>query len=93
MTLLQAHPGESDAEVRAAADAILQSLDPSRPNWWHPFEIRGTYRCRGLIYREFYCVAGSVCLWLEKLARVHGERKILLVARDDPSLEHVETSH
>ena len=83
MTLLQTHLGESDSDVRAAADAILQTLDPSRRNWWHPYEIRGTYRHGDALYREFYCAAGSVQVWLWKLANKNTSREVLMLSNDE----------
>ena len=68
MTLIEMHPGETEAELRAVVDGILQSLNPSTPNWWHPYELRDTHSRGGKIFREFWCVAGSVQIWLWKLA-------------------------
>ena len=46
MTLIETHSGESDADLRAVTDGILQALNPEKPNWWHPYELRGTYQPR-----------------------------------------------
>ena len=77
--LVEQFPGESEAAVRTAVDSILQRLSPSMPSWWHPYELRGTIRCADTEYREFYCIAGSVSLWLLKLASESNARKVLLV--------------
>jgi hypothetical protein len=79
MTIIETHPGESDADLRAVTDAILQTLNPSKPNWWHPYELRGTYQRDGKLFREFYCIAGSVQIWLWKLAGENQTREVLMV--------------
>lgn len=82
MTLVESYPGETDADLRAEADRILQSLNPAMPNWWHPYEIRGTYQRGDKWFREFHCRAGSVELWLYKLARRCSPRSVLLLDTD-----------
>jgi hypothetical protein len=77
MTLIETVPGESEADLRIATDAILQTLNPSMPNWWHPYEFRGTYHRDGKTFREFWCVAGSVQLWLKKLGDESGGREVI----------------
>ena len=82
MTLIETHPGESDADLRAVTDGILQTLNPAKPNWWHPYELRGT-QCRGeKLYREFYCIAGSVEIWLWKLAAETKTREVLMLGSE-----------
>jgi hypothetical protein len=51
MTLVEMFPGESEADVRKACDAILQALCPERPRWWDPYELRGHYVCRGIRFQ------------------------------------------
>ncbi|HEV7299508.1 MAG TPA: hypothetical protein VGN72_09110 [Tepidisphaeraceae bacterium] len=82
MTLIETHSGESDAELRVVTDGILQTLNPEKPNWWHPYELRGTYRRDGKMFREFFCVAGSVQIWLWKLAGENRTREVLMVEDD-----------
>jgi dTDP-4-dehydrorhamnose 3,5-epimerase-like enzyme len=77
MTLIETHPGESDANLRSVADRILQTLNPSTPNWWHPYELRGMHRHGDKFFREFYCVAGSVQIWLWKLAHESKTRQVI----------------
>ena len=67
MTLVETFSGETNAEFRAAVDAVLQAISPDRPNWWHPYDVRRTYECRGVRFREFSCIAGSVEAWLLRL--------------------------
>jgi hypothetical protein len=80
MTLIETHLGESDAELRAVTDRILQTLNPAKPKWWHPYELRGTQRRGEKLYREFYCIAGSVEIWLWKLAAESKTREVLMLA-------------
>jgi hypothetical protein len=79
VTLVESHPAETDADFRAAMDAALQAITPTRPNWWHPYEVRGTYECRGIRFRHFYCIAGSVELWTLTIARENGSRRVILL--------------
>ena len=79
MNLIEIHPGESDADLRAVADGILQTLNPAKPNWWHPYELRGTQRRGDKLYREFFCIAGSVEIWLWKLASEAKTREVLML--------------
>jgi hypothetical protein len=67
MTLIETHPSETEAELRAVVERILNTLDPEKLNWWYPFELRGTYQSGDKFYREFFCIAGSVQMWLWKL--------------------------
>ena len=82
MTLVKTFPGESDGELRGAIDSILQSLNPARPNWWHPYELRGIHQREGRLFREFFCVAGSVQIWLWKLAGETRTRKVIFEGDD-----------
>jgi hypothetical protein len=77
MTLIETHPGENDANLRAVADAILNTLNPEKPNWWHPYELLGSHQHDGKLFREFRCVAGSVQIWLWKLAFEHHLRQVV----------------
>ena len=77
MTLVETHPGESEAELRTAIDSILQSLNPSTLNWWHPYELRDMHNRDCKIFREFWCVAGSVQFWLWKLANERKLRRVI----------------
>jgi hypothetical protein len=79
MTLVETYPSETVADFRAALDAILQAVCPERPNWWHPYEVRGTYECRGVRFREFCCIAGSVHGWLWMNASRAGVRRVILL--------------
>lgn len=79
MTLVETFPGESDADFRAAMDAILQAVSPDRPNWWHPYEIRGTYEYSGIRFRDFSCIAGSVEAWIWMHANKGGLRRVIMV--------------
>jgi hypothetical protein len=60
MTLVETFANEMEGDFRSAMDAILQSISPERPNWWHPYELRGVYEWRGIRFRHFFCIAGSV---------------------------------
>lgn len=82
MTLVETFPGESDADFRAAMDAILQGISPDRPNWWHPYEVRGTYEYNGIRFRDFFCIAGSVEAWVEMHARLDGGARRVIVVPD-----------
>jgi hypothetical protein len=68
MTLIETYLGETDADLRAVTDDILNKLNPEKPNWWHPYELRGEHHYEGKLFREFWCVAGSVQIWLWKLS-------------------------
>ncbi len=70
---------ESDAGLRAVIDSIPNRLNPDRLNWWHPYELRDVYPYKGKLFREFLCIAGSVQVWLWKLAREHNLRQIVLL--------------
>jgi hypothetical protein len=63
------------------ADRILNTLNPEKPDWWHPYELRGTYQHHGKLYREFWCIAGSVQLWLWKLSSEQHLRSVVLLDR------------
>jgi len=82
MTLIETYPDESDADLRTVTDGILQTLNPEKPNWWHPYELRGTYPRDGKVFREFYCIAGSVQIWLWKLASENRAREVLMPEDD-----------
>ena len=82
MTLIEIHPGESDADLRAVIDGILQALNPDRPLWWHPYELGGTYQRDGRTFREFFCIAGSVQIWLWKLAGETRAREVIMLEDD-----------
>ena len=61
MTLIETQPGESLDEFRVAVDDILTHLwDEPRAGWWHPYDVRDTYRIAGVTFRHFSCIAGSV---------------------------------
>ena len=77
MTLIETHSGETDAELRAVVDSILNTLNPEKPNWWHPYELRAQHEYGGKLYREFWCVAGSVQLWLWKLSSEKHHRQVV----------------
>jgi hypothetical protein len=77
MTLIETHPGESDADLRAVGDGILQLLNPAKPNWWHPYELRGSHWHDAKFFREFWCQAGSVQIWLWKLSGEHHLRPVV----------------
>jgi len=49
MTLVETFADETDIEFRRAVDALLQEIAPDRLNWWHPYEIRGTYNTTSLM--------------------------------------------
>lgn len=83
MTLIETHPDESDTDLRAVVDGILQSLNPKKLNWWHPYELRGAQRRGNKLFREFYCVAGSVEIWLWKLAGEGKSREVLMLGNGD----------
>lgn len=83
MTLIETHSGESDADLRAVTDGILQTLNPEKPHWWHPYELRGTYQRGGKVFREFFCIAGSVQIWLWKLASESRTREVLILEDDE----------
>ena len=84
MTLIETHPGETAAELRAIADGILNTLNPDKPNWWHPYELRGTRWHIGKQFREFWCVAGSVQIWLWKLAYKNRLRQVVWLSNGKP---------
>jgi hypothetical protein len=86
VTLVEIFPGENDDDFRAAMDAILQAVAPGEPRWWHPYEVRGTYEHGGIRFRDFYCIAGSVQLWVWLHARAGGTRRVILVP-DESVLE------
>jgi hypothetical protein len=82
MILIETHPGESDADLRSVIDSILQTLVPDKPRWWHPYELLGTQRQGKTVYREFRCAAGSVEIWLFKLAVESKVRAVLIPGHD-----------
>ncbi len=78
MTLIETYSGESESDFRAAVDAILTNVPvPPRPNWWHPYELRGHYEWQGIRFRHFFCVAGSVEMWIWKSAEAGGRRRVI----------------
>jgi hypothetical protein len=83
MTLVETFLGESDAEFRAAIDLILQAINPERANWWHPYELRGSYEYNGIRFRDFFCIAGSVEAWIERHARLEGGARRVIVVPDE----------
>ncbi len=83
MTLIETHPGESDAELRAVTDGILNMLNPAKLNWWHPYELRGVHHYQGKLFREFWCVAGSVQIWLWKLSCQHHLRQVVWLSEGE----------
>jgi hypothetical protein len=82
MALIETHHGECDDDLRVVADGILQTLNPENPNWWHPYELRGKYRYGGKTFREFFCIAGSVQIWLWKLAAESRVREVVMLEDD-----------
>jgi hypothetical protein len=79
MTLVETNADETDADFRVAVDALLQEVAPDRPRWWHPYEVRGTYECRSVRFRHFYCIAGSVEGWMWSIANKNGPRRVILL--------------
>ena len=79
MTLVETFADETEADFRAAMDALLQSISPERPNWWHPYEVRGAYEWRGVRFRHFFCVAGSVEAWIWKSAVDGARRRVVML--------------
>jgi len=51
--LIETRNRESDADLRTIVDGILNTLNPEKPNWWHPYELRGVQQYEGKLYREF----------------------------------------
>lgn len=82
MTLIETHLGETDADLRAVTDGILQLLNPATPGWWHPYELRDSHPHNGKVFREFWCRAGSVQIWLWKLSHQHHLRQVVWLADD-----------
>ena len=80
MTLVETNVEETEADFRTAVDTLLQGIAPDRPRWWHPYEVRGTYECRGIRFRHFYCIAGSVECWLWSIANKGGSRRVILLS-------------
>ena len=80
MTLVETSATEADADFRMAVDAVLQEVAPERPRWWYPYEVRGIYECRGIRFRQFYCVAGSVEGWMWIIATKGGSRRVITLA-------------
>jgi len=79
MTLVETLPGETDAEFQTAIDAMLQAINPERPNWWHPYQVRGTYEYNCIFFRHFFCIAGSLELWVWLCASKGGPRRVIVV--------------
>jgi hypothetical protein len=78
MTLVETYDGEAEDEFRSALDELLTSVPvPPRRDWWHSYEIKGLYEWRGIRFRHFFCVAGSVEIWLWKLAVDGGKRRVI----------------
>jgi hypothetical protein len=86
MTLVETTADETDADFRLAVDALLQEVAPDRPRWWHPYEVRSTYECRGVRFRHFYCIAGSVEAWLWTIARKGGPRRVILLTDESATV-------
>jgi len=86
MTLVETNAGETDADFRTVVDALLQAIAPQRPRWWHPYDVRGTYECRGIQFRHFYCIAGSVEGWLWSLANKGGSRRVILLSDESATV-------
>ena len=79
MTLVETFTDETDADFRAAMDALLQSIAPERANWWHPYEVGGVYERRGVRFRHFSCVAGSVEAWIWRSAVDGSRRRVVML--------------
>ena len=80
MTLIETQPGESLDEFRVAVDDILTHLwDEPRAGWWHPYEVRDTYRIAGVTFRHFSCIAGSVEALLFQRARNGMSRRLAIL--------------
>jgi hypothetical protein len=78
MTLVETYAGETEAEFRAAVEKLLSEVPiPPRPDWWHPYKLRGMYEWHGILFRHFFCVAGSVEIWLWTSARDGGQRRVI----------------
>ena len=78
MTLVETYAGETEAEFRAAIDDLLSEVPiPPRRDWWHPYELRGMYEWRGIRFRHFFCVAGSVEMWVWKAAEGGRTRRVI----------------
>jgi hypothetical protein len=87
MTLVETTSGETDAEFRNSVDATLQEVNPARPSWWHPYEVRGHYECRGIRFRHFYCVAGSVEAWMWSIAvKSNGLRRVIFLSDESSTI-------
>jgi hypothetical protein len=62
-------------------DEVLTNVPiPPRRGWWRPYEVHGIYECRGVRYRHFFCVAGSVEYWILKSALDGGARRVILMS-------------
>lgn len=80
MTLVETHSGETEDELRAAIDELLTQVPiPPRRDWWHPYELRGLYEWQGIQFRHFFCIAGSVEIWVWKSAVDGGPRRVILL--------------
>jgi hypothetical protein len=86
MTLVETDADETDADFCAAVDALLQSIAPERPRWWHPYEVRHRYKCRGIRFRHLYCIAGSVEGWLWSIANNGGSRRVILLSDESATV-------
>lgn len=58
MTLVETHPGESEADLRAAVDGLFRA--GRGDGQADAFEFRGRYEHAGQSFREFDCPAGSL---------------------------------
>jgi hypothetical protein len=91
MFLVETLPGEREADLRTALDAMLASTQkPPRGGWWYPYELRGSYKCRGIVFREFFCVAGSVSVWLWMASRKGHTRRMIVLPGPSASVARVE---
>jgi hypothetical protein len=84
VTLIEMQPDETDADLRAVADAILQTLNPAKRNWWGLYELRGQHQHDGKVFREFWCRAGSVQIWLWKLSHEQKMRQVVWLVDGQP---------
>ena len=61
MILIETTLGESEIDLRAAIDQMLESVwEPPESDWWHRYELRRIFVYSSQRYQEFHCVAGSV---------------------------------
>ena len=86
MTLVETNADETETDFRAAVGALLQAIAPDRRRWWLPYEVRGTYECRGIRFRHFYCIAGSVEAWIWSAANMSGSRRVILLSDESATV-------